>query len=219
SLIVLLLLPTVLLSQTSSSNSGTFTDPRDGSTYRWVKIGDQTWMAENLRYKPTGGSWCWNNEEESCKARGRLYNWAAALQAAPPGWHLPSDDEWKSMEMAVGLSKEQADLDGFRVDPEKLLAGKIKLEGVWPDEYEGSPIVITNESGFSAIKTGFYANDEFTHDPYTGWWSSTESDDYAWIHHIGFFDNTIGRVLNRKVFAFPVRCVKDHSTPEVSGSE
>lgn len=206
-------------SQTSEKESGTFTDPRDGSIYKWVKIGNQVWMAENLRFKIEGGSWCWENREENCEDRGRLYSWEAGMKAAPSGWHLPSDDEWKEMEMALGLTKEQADQEGFRVDKDGLLAGKIKREGAWPDKHEGKPISITNETGFSAIKTGLLSNGEFSHDGYTGWWTSDGNDTHAWIRHIGFFDNSIGRILNRKEFAFPVRCVKNKNDAKDSEKE
>jgi uncharacterized protein (TIGR02145 family) len=196
-------------SQSDDTTSGSFTDSRDGNIYKWVKIGNQVWMAENLRFKADSGSWCWENKEEYCAVKGRFYDWETALKAAPQGWHLPSDEEWKKMEIALGLTAEQADAEGFRIDNDSLLAGKIKLLEAWPEQYQGQGIIITNETGFSAIKTGFYANDEFTHETYTGWWTASDSGSYAWIRHIGFFDNTIGRVLNRKRFAFPVRCVKD----------
>jgi uncharacterized protein (TIGR02145 family) len=196
-------------SQSQDQNSGTFADPRDGNVYKWVKIGNQVWMAENLRFKTDSGSWCWENKEENCQERGRLYDWAAAMKAAPPGWHLPSDEEWKEMESALGLTRDQADQEGFRIDKDGLLAGKIKRIDAWPDKYEGKPISINNETGFSAVPTGLFSNDEFSHENYTGWWTSDGNDTHAWIRHIGFFDNTIGRILNRKDFAFPVRCVKD----------
>jgi len=197
--------------QAADEKSGTFVDPRDGNTYRWVKIGDQIWMAENLRFKPDSGSLCWENNEDQCKTRGRLYGWTTAMHVAPPGWHLPSDGEWKQLEIALGLTPQQADQEGFRIDKDSLLAGKIKLKEAWPSEYEGKPIIITNETGFSATISGFYALGEFTHDGYSSWWTASEDGSRAWIRHIGFFDNTIGRVRNPKEFAFSVRCVKDRN--------
>lgn len=208
-ILVALISTSMSFSQESNDRSGTFTDPRDSSTYIWVKIGDQIWMAENLRFETDDGSWCWENDEENCNDRGRFYNWETAMKAAPPGWHLPSDDEWKEMEMELGLTNEQVDQEGFRVDSAQSVAGKIKKLGAWPVKYEGKLLSVTNEADFSAVPTGLYSNDEFTHDGYTGWWTSSESDSSAWIRHIGFFDNSIGRVLNKKEFAFPVRCVKD----------
>ncbi len=194
---------------TNEGKSGMYEDPRDGNNYKWIKIGEQIWLAENLRFKTESGSWCWEHKQENCLQRGRLYNWQAAHEAPPPGWHLPSDQEWKELELSLGLTKGQIDLEGFRVDKDSLLAGKIKLVGTWLNEYNGNALYISNATGFSAIPTGFYANDEFTHEGYTAWWSSDGNATHAWIRHIGFHDNTIGRVLNRKEFAFPVRCIKN----------
>jgi uncharacterized protein (TIGR02145 family) len=204
-----MVLASLFYAQSEGGKFGTFKDPRDGKVYKWVKISDQIWMAENLRFKTDSGSWCWENKEQNCRSRGRLYNWAAAMKVSPPGWHLPSDEEWKEMEVALGLSKEKADQEGFRVDKDNILAGKIKQKNMWPSEYDGNPIMITNETGFAAVKTGLFSNDEFSHEGYTGWWTSDGNDTHAWIRHIGFFDNSIGRILNRKEFAFAVRCVKD----------
>ncbi len=215
--VLVVLLPlSMSFSRGKEGHSDTFTDPRDGNTYKLVRVGDQVWMAENLRFKTDEGSWCWENNDEKCDEQGRFYNWATAMKVAPPGWHLPSDEEWKELEIALGLPKELADQEGFRVDSACLIAGKIKLVGEWPREYEGEPLSITNESGFSAVQTGLYANDEFTHAGYAGWWTSSGSHQYAWIRHIGFFDNSMGRVLNKKAFAFPVRCVRDKSDSDDS---
>lgn len=97
-------------SQYINDSYGTFTDVRDGQVYHWVRIGDQVWMAENLNYA-ADDSKCYDNKEEFCKAYGRLYTWDTAMNGeaksfenpsgvqgiCPPGWHLPSFDEWQTL--------------------------------------------------------------------------------------------------------------------------
>jgi uncharacterized protein (TIGR02145 family) len=100
---------------------GTLIDPRDGHTYRTVKIGHQTWMAENLNYNAKGSS-CPSNSEDSCHKYGRSYSWISAMGidsiyysyeswkgsdslhqgVCPTEWHVASKVEWESLVNQVG---------------------------------------------------------------------------------------------------------------------
>ena len=70
---------------------GSFVDNRDGEFYATVVIGDQEWMAENLRYiPPKGGSFCYDDDPKNCKKYGRLYTWGAVMDTT--GVTCDSDD-------------------------------------------------------------------------------------------------------------------------------
>ena len=151
--------------------TGTVTDI-DGNTYQTVKIGDQWWMAENLKvtcYRNgdaipnitdgttwaslSTGAYCeYNNDINNVATYGRLYNWYAVTDSrniAPAGWHVPSDAEWKQLEMYLGMSQSEADATGWRGTDE---GGKLKEVGTmhWNSPNTGA----TNESGFTALPGG-----------------------------------------------------------------
>ena len=102
-------------------NRGTFVDERDGQVYKYTTIGNQVWMAENLRYK-IENSVCYKDLEEECERSGRLYaltnvvmyisgmlndslgtkNQAMIDSVCPPTWHVPSLAEWETLEKSFG---------------------------------------------------------------------------------------------------------------------
>ena len=187
-----------------SGKNSTFTDARDGQTYKWVKIGNQVWMAENLNYN-TENSWCYRKKTKNCDIYGCLYNWNAARTACPSGWHLPTDKEWKTLEMQVGMSQSEADdTGGWRGSEEGI---KLKSTSGWKSIGNG-----TDEVGLTALPGGWRnTNGVFQNLGYYGfWWSATEyNSTIAWYRNLGYLEVDVYRSGSDIVHGFSVRCVKN----------
>jgi len=168
-----------------NSRFGQFTDPRDGKTYPTVRIGDQTWLAANLAYKPESGDyWAYNNEQSNIEQYGYLYSWETAKNACPDGWHLPNKMEFE------------------------ILLQEVEGEGL--NEYiELRP---SGSSGLVLINCGLRYGINYT--PISSsfaFWSSTEKNKKnAWglgvdgLKHMVRLYDTYG-----KKSGLPVRCVKN----------
>lgn len=210
----------------------------DGNTYRTVKIGNQWWMAENLKvthYRNsdaihnvandsvwanlTTGAYCkFNNNERNATTYGRLYNWYAVNDSrniAPSGWHVPSEAEWRELEMYLGMSQSEADTVGWRGTDE---GGKLKETGTtyWHNPNTGA----TNESGFSALPGGkrsynghYYVNNIGSYSNIGScavFWSSTENNSYARGRYLDIVHSKIYRSNGTyKNHGYSVRCVKN----------
>ena len=205
----------------------TFTDSRDGKVYKTVTIGEQVWMAENLAYLPSvvgpatesytdpyyyvygydGTSVATAKATTNYQTYGVLYNWPAALSACPPGWHLPSDAEWKQLEMYLGITSAQADATGWRGTAE---GGKLKEEGTthWDSPNTGA----TNSSGFTALPGGYrgYDGKFYYLGIYGYWWSSTDFNTfYAWRRTLNYYFSYVYRLSYYKDDGHSVRCLRD----------
>jgi len=137
---------------------GTFKDDRDSQTYKWVKIGTQIWMAQNLNYfEPwvgkTRGNKCYNSKDANCEKYGRLYEWDDAIRLCPDGWHLPTKAEWDALISAVGDD-----------------AGK-KLKSKSEDWRDGAG---TDTYGFGALPGGILTKEFEKLNTMGFWWTSTE---------------------------------------------
>jgi len=143
----------------SQGEFSTLTDSRDGQVYRTVKIGSQWWMAENFNLSINGDSHCYKDVDSNCLTYGRLYTHDAALEHSPPGWHLPTDDEWKQLESYLGIRPEDLDNIGERGVFTGLLLGR-----------DGGP-------GFDALYGGYH-NNRVGKDGHKNWeshfWTATK---------------------------------------------
>ncbi|MFO7934424.1 MAG: fibrobacter succinogenes major paralogous domain-containing protein [Bacteroidales bacterium] len=208
----------------------TFIDPLDGRVYKTVKLGTQVWLAENLnadKYrngdpvlnrkgkgewgKHETGAWCfYDNEKKNGEIYGRLYNWFAVNDPrglAPEGWHIPTDEEWKELEIYLGLGETEAGYRGWRGQD---TGGKLKETGTshWHEPNEKA----TNASGFTALPGGYRDVDgHFYVLGYGGyWWSSSEhTDDIVWYRSLYHTYSKIHRTDSYAGDGFSVRCVKD----------
>jgi len=187
----------------NSKSKGIYTDYRDGQTYKWIKIGDQVWMAENLNYK-TGNSWCYKNKIDNCNKFGRLYNWNAAKNACPTGWYLPSENEWKTLEMHLGMSPREADDTGLRGTDE---GKKLKSATGWRNSGNG-----TNEVDFNALPGGYrsYSGNFSNLGNYGRWWSAPEyGSRTVWDRGLVYNRNKVRRTNYGQSAGFSVRCVRE----------
>lgn len=196
----------------------TFADSRDGIPYTTVQIGHQCWMKENLKWLPEvspseNGSqitpyfYVYGYEgysvseaiyTENYQTYGVLYNWPAAINACPDGWHLPSYDEWMVLADYLGGSS--------------MAGGKMKTTGTihWNSPNTGA----TNSSGFSGLPGGNRAPDDwFAYfgeiGDMGGWWSSTLDINTATplLLLAGF--PSLNSTTVTIDHGFSVRCVKD----------
>jgi len=181
---------------------GTFTDPRDGKIYKTVRIGSQTWMAENLNYE-CEGSKCQKNDPCYAKIYGRLYGLESLAKVCPPGWHIPSKEEWRALVDYAG---------GFDMSGKML-----KAKSGWElyNEFYNRNGNGTDVFGFAALPGGCFQHGEFGGIYYMGfWWGSTTCTDgsgyglyYHWMSDEN--NNSQWEYHDPKYYFHSVRCVKD----------
>lgn len=215
-----------------SGTSNCLTDPRNGGrNYRTAKIGAQTWMIENLDYPVEAvylikvASYCFNNEEIQCALRGRMYNWYALFDGTispgvqgicPSGWHLPTDEEWNTLEVTAGLPIADTSVIGdWRGSHASALRGKSELWGTAWETMDAE-----NGTGFSAypggVYDGFGASGFLDMEEDASYWTSTEVPksisgeyDQAIKRKIGLSQQGVRRDRHHKGNAYSLRCVKD----------
>lgn len=194
-----------------NQNEGTFTDARDGHVYKWIKLGDQIWMAENLAYN-LEGSYDFNGDANKVAVYGRLYTWEQANKsAAPTGWHVPSIEEWGTL---ISYIEANSSIYG---NVAKALASQTHW---YPYPVPGlqtpsSSQELNNSSGFNGFPAGSYESYSgiYESEAYRAcWWSSNAGSVFGSNpNSISLVSNysTVPMLYYSLVAGLSVRCVKD----------
>ena len=198
-----------------------------GNLYNTVTIGTQVWMAENLRTTKfnnntnipnittpagwinlTGPGYCWYNNDISYKPTfGALYSWYTINtgRLCPTGWHVPTDAEFDTLEITLGMNPDIVNLQEWRgTDQGK----QMKSTTGWENNGNG-----TNSSGFNGLAGGYLqgsSGNSYAIGVLTYWWTSTQVYvDYAWYRRLDAPNNDVYRYYTLKKGGKYVRCVKN----------
>lgn len=184
--------------------TGSFTDPRDGEVYKLVTIGDQVWMAENLRYNPsTDNAVAFDDDEDNVKKYGMLYGVPAIMEdrVVPKGFHLPSEEDLRQL---MDFVEDKCD--------DEDIAACLKSKKGW--KYSDQPKGL-DKFGFRLLPAGFQNEDLLFRElgkSGSFWVADEESDD----DELPFFEIRFDRPFNRNLLCFGewgerryIRCVKD----------
>lgn len=191
-----------------------FVDPRDNHVYSTININGQIWMGENLAYLPyvvpetieslvdplyyvngySGYSIPDAQSTSNYSTYGVLYNWPAALTACPPGWHLPTNIEWNTLNTFAGGSV--------------IAGGILKETGLshWNSPNTGA----TNQFGFTALPGGYRnRNQTFFAPGINGyWWTSQLNNDVTSLGNSMFNNNATSTLWHHyNDYGFSVRCI------------
>jgi uncharacterized protein (TIGR02145 family) len=194
----------------------------EGNSYETVIIGDQIWMAENLRttkyndgspikyvedWNIEKGRYCWYDHDESYKKpHGALYNWYAVNtgKLAPKGWRIPTYEDWEQLKETLGG---------------KLIAGgKIKKrgDGIWKEPNK----LFEPDCGFNAYPSGgVFLKDFVESGNETIWWTATIHympsasgiglDSYIFYYFIKNDNTDLKSSIDNRTCFFSVRCIKE----------
>ncbi len=214
-----------------------FTDNRDGNTYKIITIGNQTWMAENLKattfrngdnisivtnttdwFNANFPAWCFqSNSQTYGDLYGLLYNWHVvgdARNIAPEGWHVPTVEEWN-------LLQNYLISNGYNYDKTSLgnkIANALASNSLWHPSYftsygtPGNDVTSNNSSGFSALPSGIRndVGDFVFYGESCYFWSLPEtSATAAQCYYISSSNNCPGSGANVKGCGFSIRLVRD----------
>jgi uncharacterized protein (TIGR02145 family) len=210
---------------------GTVTDI-DGNTYQTVLIGNQEWMAENLRTgtyangdtipnvtdnsswsQLISGAWCnYQNDPDYDTPFGKLYNWFTVVDprnVCPSDWHVPTDTEWQELELVLGMLPSDVNIPGYRGESQNV-GGKLKATTLWDEPNTGA----TNESAFSSLPGSFRSNSGGFSPSALGnfgdWWSASEDSAVdAWARILYSNNPGVFRYNYSKRSGYSLRCIRD----------
>jgi uncharacterized protein (TIGR02145 family) len=172
---------------TKPNKKGTFKDKRDGQIYKWVKIGKQTWMAQNLNYMTHSGCWSDDNDPAYRKTYGLLYGFDQIKEACPKGWHVPTEEEWQKLATAASPG----------------------ATGTYQG-YDAAGLIEGGDCGFNIRFGGLHRQGWIDDLGTIAWfWTSTRIDNPI---HIVIVDKNTGyirRSMLGSAYACSLRCVKD----------
>ena len=221
---------------------GTMTDSRDKKVYKTVKIGTQTWMAENLNYADSSmtpsllnRSWCHSNDSANCAVAGRLYTWAAAIDSVAlydggNGVDCGCHKTCTLPDTVYGICPPgwhlptQAEWDTLltAVGGSSIAGTKLKSQTGWCSNGNG-----TDTYGFSGLPAGLrYYNGDF-YDASAGFWSATQyTSNDAYCMSLDYIESLADLTDYYKSYGYSVRCLKDSDddssssvTPKSSSSD
>ena len=193
----------------AASDKGTFTDLRDGNIYTWVRYGNLDWFAENFRYDLQDETQCRlyvmedNVTKLDAKKYGRIYTYQGAVEACPDGWRLPTDEDWKNLEMQMGMSAADTDGMEWRGNIANRMMTKygetpdinILLTGYY------SPNIVMGKTGYKFFSTkGYY-------------WTATSDTDkgsgFYFFREFMYNNAGVRRMSTTDYFYMSVRYVRD----------
>ena len=181
---------------------GTWIDPRDNSTYHWVRYGNLEWMTENMRAKPTAGDAVLYEDastEDVFHEYGYLYDFTGANHLNIEGWRVPSEKDWQSLERYLGMSEKETQEVGWRGH----FIGELLMQ-----DANGSGLSM--KCGGYAHSLGGFGTRAFGVDGI--YWSSTpdeSTEGYAWCRMLTFNKSEVRRESMTTKRYMSVRLVRD----------
>jgi uncharacterized protein (TIGR02145 family) len=198
---------------------------KEGNVYNTIKIGNQWWMQEDLKATKFGDGTLitkitdastWALTTKPAYMLGTvsfLYNHATVENAdaiIPEGWHVATDEDFKKLEMELGMTPSVANQNFWRGDNIGTKLKEDYQKGEWTPYKD---IWGDNQSGFKALPCGCILFDGRFCEPNNRnqgyWWTSTKSENGVWFRYLDYKSNDIFRYVVSEKYGMAIRCVKN----------